>query len=71
MAYRYYLTQRGVAPGCQPSGFTNWEDTPNGILTNGAKCYGFIEYERELTEREVKDYELTPHSNAVHLQEAV
>ena len=68
MMYRYYLTQRSVAPGCQPGGFTSWEETPDGELTNGARCYGYVDYERELSPEEVKEYEL-PHSDEVRLRE--
>ena len=60
MMYKYYLTQRGVAPGCQPSGFTSWEETPDGELTNGKRCYGLVNYDRELSAEEIATYELVP-----------
>ena len=67
--YKYYLTQRGIAPGCQPNDFTSWEETPNGELTNGKRCYGIINYRRELSPEELATYEITPHSEAVRLRE--
>lgn len=67
--HRYYLTQRGVAPGCQPKGFTSWEEILDGELTNGQRCYGYIDYDRELTQEDVTRYELTPHSAKVRLRE--
>ena len=67
--HRYYLTQRGVAPGCQPSGFTSWEETPDGELTNGSRCYGYVDYDRELSPGEVVAYELTPHTEEIRLRE--
>lgn len=67
MSHRYYLTQRGIAPGCQPKGFSSWVDTPEGKLTTGVQCYGYVEYERELTPEEIREYELTPHGKGVYL----
>ena len=67
--HRYYLTQRGIAPGCQPGGFTSWEDTPNGELTNGKRCYGFVDYKRELSPEEIATYELVPHGEEIRLRE--
>ena len=67
--YRYYWTRRGIAPGCQPSGFVSFADVDNGKLTNGRRCYGYIDYKEPLTDRQVKDYELTPHTEEVQLIE--
>ncbi len=69
MLHRYYLTQRGVAPGCQPKGFTSFEEITAGELTNGKRCYGYIDYGHELTQEEVARYELTPHGESVRLRE--
>lgn len=69
MLHKYYLTQRGVGPGCQPSGFTAWQETQDGELTTGKRCYGFVTYDRELTPEELKAYELVPHSDTVRLRE--
>ena len=63
------MTQRGVAPGCQPSGFTSWEETPNGELTNGKRCYGFVDYDRELSSEEIACYELVPQGGDIRLRE--
>ena len=66
MAYKYWSTQRPVAPGTFPK--------PNGnkvtFIHNFNKrrfwgpiereAWGWIEYEKELTEKEWKDYELIP-----------
>ena len=69
MIHKYYLTQRGVAPGCQPKDIVSWEDTPNGELTNGKRCYGIVSYDRELSPEEVATYELVPQSKEVRLRE--
>lgn len=66
--YKYYLTQRGIAPGCQPNDFTSWEETPNGELTNGKRCYGIINYRRKLSPEEISMYELIPHSEEIRLR---
>lgn len=60
---KYYSTMRPVAPGtCPKSGmmdFINYYDrteiqTNNGIVRAWSELY----YDRELTEREMQDYEL-------------
>jgi hypothetical protein len=44
---------RGYSPGCQPKeGFVMRLDDPKG------KYHDLISYDRELTEKEVRDYEL-------------
>lgn len=67
--HRYYLTQRAVAPGCQPKDFSLWSETKDGELTNEKRCYGYVEYNRELTQEEISEYELVPHSKTVRLRE--
>lgn len=69
MLHRYYLTQRGISIGTQPNGFVSKSDTDGGELTNGRRCYGYVEYSREPTEQEIKIYELTPHSEVIRLRE--
>ena len=69
MRYRYYLTQRSIAPECQPCDFMSWEETQGGELTNGKRCYGFVDYSRELSQEEVDDYELTVHTDEIRLRE--
>ena len=57
---RYYCTQRPAGPGCQPS---------NGLLAIlppeqpewlSKHVYNVLEYNRGLTRKEIRDYELTP-----------
>lgn len=50
--YRYGMRNRGCAPGCQPKDFTSFEDDPDGMYHN------ILVYSRELTEEELKEYEL-------------
>lgn len=51
--HKYGMRHRGFAPMCQPmKGFDHREDDPSG------KYYDIIVYNRELTEREIEDYEL-------------
>ena len=66
--YKYYLTQRGIGPGCQPSGFVSFEDT-DGELTTGKRCYGYVVYNAPLSEEQIRDYELIPHTESVYLRE--
>jgi len=58
--YRYYLTQRGPGPGCQPNkcgttcdyGFKKYVDEI------GCKAWGYAEYSGKLTDDEINDFEL-------------
>lgn len=50
--YRYGMKYRGFSPGCQPKGVVCREDDPTG------KYYDVIIYNRELTNKEMDDYEL-------------
>lgn len=50
--YWYELTLRGISPGCQPTGFID-KNFEYGQ-------YGAIAYNRELTLKEINEYELTP-----------
>lgn len=51
--FKYGMRHRGFAPMCQPmNGFDHREDDPTG------KYYDIIVYNRELTETEIRDYEL-------------
>lgn len=53
MEFRYGMRLRGFSPGCQPrEGFLKREDDPAG------RYWDIIIYNRELTEREVRIYEL-------------
>lgn len=51
--YTYGMRLRGFSPGCQPmNGLVRREDSA------GKKYYDVLVYDRELTEKEVRDYEL-------------
>lgn len=53
MNYRYGMRLRGFAPMCQPKeGFVERQDDPTG------RYYDILVYNRELTEKELRDYEL-------------
>lgn len=66
MAYRYYSTQRPVAPGTFPRPehakvirIKNF-DTKTMVDEIGRKAWGFVEYSDPLTDKQISDYELTP-----------
>ena len=50
--YRYGMRLRGFSPMCQPRGVVDRLDDSTG------KYYDIIVYDRELTDKEVNDYEL-------------
>jgi|SRR5690625_2607461 len=50
--YWYEYIHRGFSLGCQPKGFIDREDDKGR--------FGWIAYDRELTEQEINDYELRP-----------
>ena len=53
MEYKYGMRLRGFAPMCQPmKGLIKREDDTSG------RYHDILIYDRELTERELKDYEL-------------
>lgn len=53
MEYRYGMRLRGFAPMCQPKeGLLRREDDPSG------KYYDIIVYDRKLSDKELRDYEL-------------
>ena len=60
--YRYFMTQRPPCPGAQPRrGLVNISELDPDSDTPGiGRAYALLEYDRELTEAEVRDYELTP-----------
>lgn len=68
--YRYYSTQRPIAPGTYPNGenkpvsienFDNRKEVGNGQL----QAWGYLEYEKPLSQKELNDYELKAISVAV------
>ena len=50
--FKYGMRLRGFSPGCQPRGVIRREDDPTG------KYWDIIIYDRELTRKELVDYEL-------------
>lgn len=62
---RYYSTQRPVTPGSYPKGQGNKVleihnfDSRTYCEEIQREAWGYVEYEKPLTEREVADYELT------------
>ena len=53
MEFRYGMRLRGVSPGCQPmTGLIRREDDTTG------KYHDILVYDGQLTEQEIKDYEL-------------
>lgn len=53
MAYVYGMRLRGFSPGCQPKeGLLRRKDDTTG------RYYDLLVYNRELTDRELADYEL-------------
>ena len=52
---KYGMRLRGFAPMCQPKeGFVHREDDPSG------RYYDILVYNRELTDKEIRNYELDP-----------
>lgn len=52
MTYRYGMRLRGYAPMCQPKGVIRREDDATG------RYHDILVYDRELTDKELRDYEL-------------
>lgn len=53
MEYKYGMRLRGFSPGCQPKeGLLRREDDPTG------KYYDILVYNRGLSDKELRDYEL-------------
>ena len=50
--YNYGMSQRPFSLGAQPNGVEVWEDGSEGY-------WSYVYYKTELTEQQVKDYELT------------
>lgn len=72
MVYRYYSTQRPVQIGGYPASenvtlIHNFED-PKYCEEIGRPAWGYIEYDRLLSEKEIKNYELV-YENATHIYE--
>lgn len=53
IVYTYGMRLRGFSPGCQPmTGLVERRDDPKG------KYHDLLLYDRELSEKEMQDYEL-------------
>ena len=63
-AYRYYCPHRPPMPGAIPkrdlTHVANF-DWPQSF--NGVGCWGWAEYSRPLTDKEIEDYELAASNN--------
>lgn len=59
--YRYYQSQRPVDIATQPKDFIYFENYDKRSFNEDAGCevWGFVDYERELTDKELKDFELS------------
>ena len=57
---KYYLLHRPVGIGCQPKGFVGFEDFGKRtfIPEIGCEAWSAIWYDRELTEEELRNYEM-------------
>ena len=60
MNYRYYLTQRGPGPFCQPKQTINTHDygIKTFIVAIGCKAWGYACYEHKLKDEYIQEYEL-------------
>ena len=63
--YRYYTPFRPPLPGAVPRQELDrvWCYDSRQNVGNGVCAYGFAEYFRPLTEKEISDYELKPSPN--------
>ena len=62
MEYCYWCTQRPPAPGAIPKGAIDIEYTERYMEDLGGHMvyvWGIVWYDRELTDKEINDYELT------------
>lgn len=62
--YRYYCQYRPPMPGAIPrDGLVHIGEYDYKQSFNGIGAWGFAEYDRELSEEEINDYELAPSPN--------
>lgn len=62
--YRYYCPYRPPMPGAIPrQGLVRAFEYDYPQSFNGRGAWGFAEYDRPLTEKEISDYELRPAAN--------
>lgn len=60
--FRYYTLYRPPSPGSVPPGFVFQRtiDSRPYISEAGHTVWGIVDYDRRLTQKEIRDYELTP-----------
>ena len=61
MTYKYYCVHRPPMPGAIPNrGIIEIKDNDRRERMEGSPCdvWGYVVYDRELTEKEISDYEL-------------
>lgn len=57
--FRYYLKHRPVGPGTVPKGFTNYYNYSYKVyVVDVGWVWAWVEYDRELSVKEVQDFEL-------------
>lgn len=62
--WRYYLPYRPPMPGAQPrEGLDRVASFEQRQQFDGIGCWGYAEYTRELSDKEIRDYELIPSKN--------
>jgi len=63
MRYRYATLMRPAGPGAVPR--DGWVDTSFDEFTapSGHHAWGWVEYDRRLTDKEINDYELEEMTN--------
>lgn len=64
IVYRYYCRFRPPMPGAIPkNGLEGVADFDYPQSFDGVSAWGYVEYNRELTEKEISDYELVASKN--------
>lgn len=70
MTHRYYCPARPPAPGAIPKGAARMMCSDDEYMTDEEghviRAWGFVEYDRPLTEKEIDDYELEPANGGYH-----
>ena len=56
--HKYYLTMRPIGIGAQPSGMMDFINYDKRTEVNGRMVWAEVYYDRELTEKELEDYEM-------------
>ena len=61
--YRYYCLMRPAGPGAVPR--VGWSDTHNDecVAPSGHHAWGWVDYNRKLTDEEIRNYELEEDTN--------